>query len=419
MYDRWRGKFEADTQLQTVHEWQLLEEEAVRAASLLRVKVPADGCTTPASKASTSESFHKYNARHLLESCSQLHVQPQVGKAPSSTQRLGRIFCCVCFRGLLNAQPGLHVCSDCLPLWEAEKWASCVPRHWSSTQAVGCEDCGWSVQPITATCELASFEQMLHVMEPDELGRGRDAEKGLPPYMRLELKHAWRVEHGHLWSKYHNGKQRVQHDMRLAHTMAGQEAFARFAGKLDDIASALPNAPGPESGQSRLLHGTRPETVLKILDRGMNERLCSGEAAFGVGTYLCENAEKMDQYCRPMTSACALQLKSALLTGSAGSSADVEGLCFCFVVRAATGLSLLTRGLKPDHPTLDCDTAKPIFLTKERRELSQVPGCDPHRPVYFHSLVVNTGKALKRFREIVVMNDTRVYPEYLLAYRRA
>lgn len=66
----------------------------------------------------------------------------------------------------------------------------------------------------------------------------------------------------------------------------------------------------------------------------------------------------------------------------------------------------------------DCETGQAVFLNRGRRELAQIPGTHAAKPIYHHSLVVDTGKALKRFREIVVNNDTRVYAEYLIAYKR-
>ena len=85
---------------------------------------------------------------------------------------------------------------------------------------------------------------------------------------------------------------------------------------------------------------------------------------------------------------------------------------------AACGATRLSRGLKRDQdpPVDDCDTGEQIFHTAERRELAQVPGSVP--PIHYHSLAVQTGKALKRFREFVIYDANRVYVEYLLAYRR-
>ena len=95
-----------------------------------------------------------------------------------------------------------------------------------------------------------------------------------------------------------------------------------------------------------------------------------------------------------------------------------DDLFYAFVARVACGAQLATRGLAQEDrpPTRDVDTGAMVFHNDERRELAVVPGSTP--PVHFHSLVVNTGKALKRFREFVVYDASRVYVEYLLAYRR-
>ena len=51
-----------------------------------------------------------------------------------------------------------------------------------------------------------------------------------------------------------------------------------------------------------------------------------------------------------------------------------------------------------------------------QRELVDVPSSSPAVP--FHSLLVELGVKVARFREIVVFDGARVYPEYLLAYSR-
>merc|ERR1719401_174496 len=44
----------------------------------------------------------------------------------------------------------------------------------------------------------------------------------------------------------------------------------------------------------RLFHGTKPNTVLAMLQDGLNERFSNG--CFGYGTYFAEDAGKSDQY---------------------------------------------------------------------------------------------------------------------------
>eukprot|EP00438_Fugacium_kawagutii_P035775 Skav230483 [mRNA] locus=scaffold1445:335545:336914:- [translate_table: standard] len=257
--------------------------------------------------------------------------------------------------------------------------------------------------------------ELLEVNQPSQLGQGRDAEPLLLPYMRLKLKYVWRIENPNLWQKYASGRHEVVRDLRALRQRVGETKV--LSTRLDAMTQDMLQEADTDAGSVVLLHGTKPEFVLSIVNRGMNERLASGEAAFGSGVYLCEDPEKMDQYCRAATHEQAKRLQAELFVPE--HAGNLEGLCFCLAVRAACGQPLYTRGLTKDVDSMhDCDTRKAVFLDKQRRQLAQIPGTDPSKPIYYHSLVVETGKALKRFREIVVNNDTRVYAEYLIAYER-
>lgn len=50
------------------------------------------------------------------------------------------------------------------------------------------------------------------------------------------------------------------------------------------------------------------------------------------------------------------------------------------------------------------------------RELATVEGVAP--PMHYHSLIIETGGRIARFREFVLFHSEYVYPEYLLAYQR-
>jgi hypothetical protein len=49
--------------------------------------------------------------------------------------------------------------------------------------------------------------------------------------------------------------------------------------------------------------------------------------------------------------------------------------------------------------------------------LKAVPGCEP--PLHYHSLLAELGGSIHRYREFVVFHGDHVYPEYVVAYRRA
>mmetsp|Transcript_17787 Transcript_17787/g.27488 ORF Transcript_17787/g.27488 Transcript_17787/m.27488 type:complete len:124 (-) Transcript_17787:938-1309(-) len=64
------------------------------------------------------------------------------------------------------------------------------------------------------------------------------------------------------------------------------------------VATTLPWRTNAAVNEVRLIHGTKPEHVCKILHGGMNERY-STSAAFGHGTYFADDAGKSDQYVMP------------------------------------------------------------------------------------------------------------------------
>ena len=59
-----------------------------------------------------------------------------------------------------------------------------------------------------------------------------------------------------------------------------------------------------------------------------------------------------------------------------------------------------------------------VFATNAMRELVPLPGTEDGYPIHYHSLIVETGANIMRFREFVVMHGDYVYPEYIVAYRR-
>merc|ERR1712007_4912 len=90
-----------------------------------------------------------------------------------------------------------------------------------------------------------------------------------------------------------------------------------------------------------------------------------------------------------------------------------EELFYCFLVRTARGWPVFTNDGRTNLHDLD----ELVYASDDRRELATIKGSSP--PIRYHALVVELGKALKRFREFVVFNSSQCYTEYLLAYKRA
>lgn len=194
--------------------------------------------------------------------------------------------------------------------------------------------------------------------------------------------------------------------------------------RLEDASSSLPGERFDEVGERYLLHGTGPDHLLDILHQGFTEKLASLKGLFGAGNYLAEDPEKIDQYTRPDPGleTPGLEEIHSRLYRAGGNYHPGEDMFYCFIVRATCGASLQISGLDQDDRLRD-ETGRDVFLTPDRRELARVPGTSP--AFSYHSLVVNlcTGKtsskaAVARFREVVIFEGNRIYPEYLVAYKR-
>jgi len=62
-----------------------------------------------------------------------------------------------------------------------------------------------------------------------------------------------------------------------------------------------------------------------------------------------------------------------------------------------------------------CPLEKNLFAEASgQRELAAIEGST----LPYHSLLVETGGAVQRYREIVLFHGERIYPEFLVAYQR-
>ena len=59
-----------------------------------------------------------------------------------------------------------------------------------------------------------------------------------------------------------------------------------------------------------------------------------------------------------------------------------------------------------------------VFATNGARELVPLPDIKQDRPIHHHSLIVELGGDVVRFREFVTMHGEYTYPEYVIAYKR-
>jgi serine/threonine protein kinase len=182
-----------------------------------------------------------------------------------------------------------------------------------------------------------------------------------------------------------------------------------------------------------LLHGVPKGTLHKVLTNGLNERFSGGNmgSLFGEGTYLAEDIEKADQYADPDTSwdgSGPLKYLHELLypRGAADHPGDV---CYALICRTSLGYPIRTEARALDangKPTRQCvaldgkeaSSTRCVFVTESARELVALPETEERQPIHHHSLIVEKGGEVHRFREIVMMHGDYIYPEYVVAYRR-
>jgi hypothetical protein len=145
----------------------------------------------------------------------------------------------------------------------------------------------------------------------------------------------------------------------------------------------------------RLLHGTKPELVLAILQHGMNERFAGASAGtkFGGGSYLADDVGKIDQYSTEDKQYDGTGALSALHKRLYSSSQQHPGQVFyCLVFRVTMGYSA--------HYA---DKQEASFNPNaNRRELCNIPNTDPPTP--YHSLVAEGTRVRYRFNEYVVFH---------------
>ena len=268
---------------------------------------------------------------------------------------------------------------------------------------------GWALQLVDAA-KKSWLQTLLAVQRPAELGKGRDSLSYGYKYKKLSILYAWEILAPARRKAFLLQKQEVlERDMARAkkHNMS----IVPVKSKLNKLSAGSKEMMTHEGW---FLHATKPETVLPILSNGLSERMCGG--AFGKGVYLAEDPEKADQYATPDAKYCADGLKdlhARLYRQGSGTRHPGSDVFYMFVVRAAAGIAVRTKDGEVD---LD-RPGRQVFASSDRRELCEVPDITP--PLRFHSLVVELGGKISRFREFVHFHSDRFCVEYLIAYQRS
>lgn len=251
---------------------------------------------------------------------------------------------------------------------------------------------------------------------------------------------AWRNENWRKWKEYQTNRQMIESDfknnLRLSseiemRTLPISEDF-RFLQEEGAL-------PGPRVKWSRntgeninevfLLHGTNEEAAFHILSKGFNEKYVT-TAAFGKGNYFAEHPAKISQYAGKdpdenfdINKQSHKHLykeeknfpvweKKDLGTGKGGlfskASSDVDGVEYMLVNRVLMGhyepLNHLD-GRRQEWRQLATDP-----------ELPKIPKSNPE--ISYHSRFKGQDAGVGHFHEFIQMHGVRVFPEYIVAYRR-
>eukprot|EP00747_Dinoflagellata_sp_TGD_P211526 gnl/TRDRNA2_/TRDRNA2_84765_c0_seq1.p1 gnl/TRDRNA2_/TRDRNA2_84765_c0~~gnl/TRDRNA2_/TRDRNA2_84765_c0_seq1.p1 ORF type:complete len:689 (-),score=74.55 gnl/TRDRNA2_/TRDRNA2_84765_c0_seq1:128-2194(-) len=285
-----------------------------------------------------------------------------------------------------------------------------LPEDWITKQVR--PERGWAICPVREKSMLQGLQACL-ATNGEWLNCGRDVPVGHEPYTQLKLAAAWHIEHHLLWPKYCQAvrevaAQCVHRRMDLLHM---RNEAASLASPLSDWSVALGLRLNDNVNEKLLAHGTKAQNVAAILTTGPNERFCEG--IFGKGLYQAEDCGKCDQYVSLDTEFGAspeLQVLHDMLYKEC-QVAHPKDVCYVFLCRAVLGTVARTK----DGET-ELNSGANVFASADRRELASIPGTIP--PLPYHSLLIETGCRVARYREVVVFHSDRIYPEYLVAYHR-
>lgn len=302
-----------------------------------------------------------------------------------------------------------------------------VPRKWRTHHNCpeeGCPD--WKFTAVRDEVLLKGLQACLATNSDVLQMRGRD-DPAPKDHSGFKLACAWQVEHHRLWSQYQAAAQGVSAEVQAAPKGVGRGPVLKMRNESSrdepaqaghcDWSVAL-GCPLKDSINEKILcHGVAPANVTKVL-HGFSERFCSRTSKFGQGCYLAEDCGKADQY------TCGADGSS--LDSRFGDHVDLHRLLFgtktpnlnphpgdlhyVFFCRAVLGHAART-----EDGRTELSTGKNLFAEASgQRELAAIEGST----LPYHSLLVETGGAVKRYREIVLFHGERIYPEFLVAYQR-
>ena len=240
----------------------------------------------------------------------------------------------------------------------------------------------------------------------------------------LQLSAVWSIRNPELWRKFKAEEDIVSHDL---HRMPDDSPYRHaLPTDLDGLVDGLHLDPplNHAANEKLLLHGTKPEVLFQILNKGLSDKYSGG--IFGDGLYFAETIAKNDQYVRADANKFALKDLHRELYGSdtVDHPAETYYVLLCRVqmgchVRTQRKLPTATR--KRDYENIDRPGTS--IWGVHKRELCEVSGQNDGARIHHHALLAETlpldqGGIISRHREFVQFHKERVYPWMLLAYHR-
>ena len=386
------------------------------------------------------------------------------GFSPSTgEQNLDSYFCRVAddVPAHWTASSGRHLVSEVTPR-EFERIRCAVQSTMPHELGVGFDQGQeWAKLGFQLTCDESGKRKLTHKIS------------GKP---MIDIKKAWRVENRDLWRRYNGGVVKIVNDisrgppldsekrpkidsdeiatyedpqvLNYPPTMQHPSGFNNNGrhrnmgprGPVDDACSKggggftdhHTDAARRNVNEAFLLHGLPADTLHKVLTNGLSEKF-SGQVGslFGEGIYFAECIEKADQYAKEAEKYYVERdpLHAQLYPG--GADDHPGDVCYALLCRVAMGYTIRTdrraRRRPGDNQCIALDGLAAsetgmVFATNGARELVALPPSQRSegqiRPIYHHSLVVELGGDVVRFREFVTMHGEYTYPEYVIAYKR-
>jgi hypothetical protein len=287
---------------------------------------------------------------------------------------------------------------------------------------------------------FTALERLMNVSDPYNLGCGRDVKD--PPWKdlvwaatkgksfdgkrrSLQLVGAWRISNSDLLRRYRHEALSVAAQLTLLQKYC-PGVYQTLCTSLSELPSALGVQLDPSVNEQLLLHGTKPEVLHQLLSCGLSEKFSDG--IFGKGLYFAETVTKNDQYTTedPFYSCpTGTGLHAELYPNG---PCDMGAVHYVVVCRVMMGCFVRTQKRLPDGELEDMDRSGESVWSvgrASRRELKRVRTTHsyPGARIHYHSLVAETlpkdqGGCVERHREFVQFHRERVFPAYVLAYRR-